>query len=340
MAREQKRTAAPETANNFLSVSHVLLQAMDEVRSILVATAYQIPEVEQSEAVLKNLVTFAFNSAHGVQVGTNEAELEFFEDDLNEINAHIAGASEKLRESPRWLLSNPKHQNRGDDAPEAVPYTGWSLRHRIEYPILWATLPAMLAASFLSAKAALLASGLPVYLDNLILTSAVAAIPGFGALMLKSMGSLFQSDKAQKAYASVIYGFAAAALGVWAVTFADSFHGTGGGSFDIFSDKPVWKEKLLVGAQIAFEFAAGTAIFLRIEKISKVYDPDTWFENLEHVGQEQIVQLESQNRVPARADVAGRRGLKISQNAALNLQVEMALASLRAKRARGNEPTL
>ncbi|WP_299587672.1 hypothetical protein [uncultured Tateyamaria sp.] len=326
--------------DGILSVDPALKQAMEELRKLLVNTAFQIPEVDQSEKMLTALVTHAFYAAHGIDVGSLKAELEFSDAELAELDAIIADNAAKMRNTPRWLLSNPRHQNRGEDALEAVPFKEWRLRHKLEYPILWMALPAMLTASFLSAKSALLSSGLPVYVENPILMAAVASIPGFGAIMLKSLGSLFASDAAQKRYAFGIFGMAAGALGVWAVTFADSFHGIGGGTLDIFSDKPVWKEKLLVGAQLAFEFFGSTAIYLRIERLSKAYDPDTWFRNLEFDGFEDIDSQKTEERADLRKVVAHMRGVQISQHSALDLQIELALASLRAKRARGNDPTL
>jgi len=329
-----------EPMDGFLSAYSALNKGMDELRPRLVNTAYQISEVQQSEDFLTSAVTNAYFALHGVLVGGNEAKLEFAEADLAEIDAILADLADKMRTTPRWLLSAPQTQNRGEDAPKAVPYKDWGLRHKIEYPILWVALPAMLGASYLSAKAALLASGLPSYIDNPVLTSAVALIPAFGAIMLKSLGSLFSGEQAKKRYAFLVYGLAAGMLGTWAVSFADAFSDLGGGPLDLFGEEPAWKSKLLVGAQLGFEFFAGTAIYLRIEQLSRVYAHDTWFANLEYLGFEETHTGHAVLREGQRDNVAERRGLKISHQSALDLQIDLALASLRAKRARGSEPTL
>lgn len=341
--RRNKRGAgdgAGKASDSYMSGDAALQQAMEELRPALVNTALAIDDVEESEALLKDLITYGFFTLYGQETGEVEARLAFAEADLQAIDDLIADASKTMRDEPRWYLANPKHQDRTDDVPKAVPFREWALRHKIEYLILWGGLPTMLVASFLSAQAALLASGLSVYLDTPVLTAAVASIPGFGALLLKTMGGSFESERGKKGFSFLIQFLAVVALGTWGWTFSDSFHNTAGGSLDIFSDKPVWKEKLLVGAQIGFEFFAGTAIYLRIDRISRLYDFDCHRQNLNHVEASETKGAETKARVAARENVIHLLGLTKCQESALGLQVTMALAALRAKRARGSEPTL
>ncbi|MGH1356533.1 MAG: hypothetical protein ACRBBS_15830 [Thalassovita sp.] len=208
----QKRAAKDRDA--FLSALPHLFDAMEEITPRLINTVSQIPDQNQAETTLTNLVKHAWTSLHGQSIGETQAHLAFFEADLGDIDAIIRDAKSKKRETPKWYLSNPRHQNRADDSVQPVPVKDWSLRHRLEYPMLWMGLPVMLAASFFSARAALLASGLPAYLDDPILPNTIACLPAFGSAALKSMGSLFQTDKGQKRFAFTVYGLAITTLGV------------------------------------------------------------------------------------------------------------------------------
>jgi hypothetical protein len=71
---------------------------MDELRALLVNTAFQISDVEQSEKMLTALVTHAFYAAHGIEVGRLKAELGFSGAELVELDAVIAENATKMEE--------------------------------------------------------------------------------------------------------------------------------------------------------------------------------------------------------------------------------------------------
>lgn len=331
-------SAAPPGA--FKSAQPHLLAAMDEIRPALVNTALLLPDQTQAEAHLTSLVSGSYFSFHGAEVGAAQAELDFAESDLSECDQRLAEITQSLAETPEFLAASAANQTRAEAAPEAVRFLDWSLRHKIETMLLAIGLPAMLATSAITTFSALMASGLPVFIENPLLAVAMSGLPAFGAIALKSMGSNFQSDKAHKRFALTVYGLATVSLATWGAAFADQFHGVGGGSLDLFGEAPVWKEKLLVGAQLASEVLLGTAFFVRFERIARQYDPDAWIENLEFQSQSKHREAADANRAVMRDHVAQGRGATLSHQAALDLQIELALISYRAKRARGSDPTI
>lgn len=325
----------------FKSAQPHLLEAMEQIRPALVNTVLQLPDQAQAEAHLKSTVNYAYLSMHGIDMGAIEAELGFAEADLAAMDKALEEIDRTLSETPQYLAASPLNQNRTDASVETVPFGLWSFRHKIETLLLSLGLPAMLATSAITTYSALMASGLPVFLENSVLALAMSGLPAFGAIALKSMGSLFRSDKAHRRFAMTVYGLAAVSLATWGAAFADQFHGVGGGALDIFGDEaPVWKEKLLVGAQLASEVLLGTAFFVRFERIARAYDPDAFIENLDYVTQTKHRDAADAARLSLRQDVAQQRGEDLSHQSALALQIELALISYRAKRARGSDPTI
>lgn len=318
-----------------------LWAAMDEMRPALVNTALLLPDQEQAEEHLKSLLRAAYLSLHGKEAGAVAAELDFAEADLEDLEQRLSDVTQKMSETPQYLAASPLNQNCTEASPDPVPFRQWSLRHKLESCLLAIGLPAMLAASGITTFSALMASGLPVFHENPMLAIAMSGLPGFGSIAIKSMGSNFRSDKAHRRFALAVYLIALGSLGTWGFAFADQFHGVGGGSLDILGDEePVWKEKLLVASQLAAEVALGCAFFVRFERIARTYDPDAWIENLEFLTQSKHHAALGSDRPHMRGVVAQYRGENLSHQSALDLQIELALISYRAKRARGSEPTI
>ena len=208
---------------NFRSISTHMRQAMDEHRPILVNTALQLPDQAQAEDHLRSLVTHAYVSTYGEIAGEEASLLDFAKADLDELERQWAEANKRLLETSHWLPASPANQNRTDEDFGATPFKHWSLRHRLEASLLALGLPTMLAASVVTTHAALTSSGLPVFIDNPLLPWAMAGLPGFGGLALKSMGSNFSTEKGHKRFALGIYGAATTCLVTWGACFADQF---------------------------------------------------------------------------------------------------------------------
>lgn len=253
-------------------------RSIDEVNQKLVDTAALMADEEQAREHVMQMNEASFMSRHGGKFARVEAKHDQLQRELAQTEAELADARHEQAQTKEWKSCSAANQTEHEEAKKETPYSGWSLPHRVEVPILIIMLLVAITASYFTAYANLRGSGAPIFIETPIawLMAAMAPLAG---LTLKLFGNLFTTDLGHRRYTLILF-FAAILLAVaWAALFALLYHGLSADGLggDIFAEPTLWdelKDTAFVFTTILTEIFIGAALASRLDRIARVYAPD------------------------------------------------------------------
>lgn len=310
-----------------------LAQGMSELNSAAVAMAANHSNATDGEAMVTGFVTAGFEATHGEARTVLKTKLTQAEDCAAKIKERLDAVTAELLHTPAWVQASRRNQNRTDEPAEETPFREWQVQDKVEACLLSLAVTGALGASVLTAQSTLMASGLPVFLDQPSLAWVMALIPASGAVALKSFGALFHGSYVRAIYAIFLNVSAMLALLAWMVLYAFQYHGGLGGALDLFASPPAWRGPAFVITQLLAETLIGAALFFRLSQIASKYSPDFWFANLSHSFLSEEAARLGKEHVAQNDRVAALKGELAEYEAALALQIELAVMAVRQRRA-------
>jgi hypothetical protein len=210
------------------------------------------------------------------------AEREVLTLESEELDAQANHAAERLRESERQERSTDSYATvpevRKTGVSTKVPFNQWDPKDRLVGVLSGTGLSCLLPAASFNVFAAVMAQGIPVFLDHPWLAVGVSFLLPSGALAIHSIGDLLSSDRARHRYMLGTLSITAVVLVAWVKLFSDNFQiGAGAVDFESLVQQSVaaFTSTAFTFCQLFGELMAGASLFLILSHVLRRYTLDT-----------------------------------------------------------------
>ena len=215
-----------------------------------------------------------WDAQHGHEYSRAKKEEEQAQSDLDECDRQLRRAQKVLEGTDRYA-SKSKITEQENSSEGDVSFSEWSVFDRITLLVALCSSGVLLALGATNVATVILASGIPVFLDQPILAWLLAGLVPAAAIALKSGSNLLQLDKSRRNFSVAIFALACITAVIWVVLFSVSFEGaTPDINLDALfeeSDSGHDLTALRNTVQILAEVLIGAALFLVVDKIIASY---------------------------------------------------------------------
>lgn len=211
-----------------------------------------------------------WDAEQGDKLARAKKKEEQAKDDLEECERRLRRAQKKLEGTDRYL-SKSKTSESGEVRDEDVPFSEWSDFDKGTIILSLVACGVLLALGSTNVATVILASGIPIFLDQPILAWLLAGLVPAAAIALKSGSNLLQLDQSKRNFSIAVFVLACIAAVVWVILFSLSFEGATPdiNLDDLFADEASGHDltALRNTVQILAEVLIGAALFLVVDKI-------------------------------------------------------------------------
>lgn len=276
--------------------------------------------------------------SHQIRHGDETVALEEMSD-LEENRRKIACSerdryAEELARTSEWIPgARPNAESGGGSNHANISFWHWQPRHQVSVIGYGTAALVALGCSWISVKASLQDSGLPIFINEPMLAAFMAAIAPTASIAIKSVGSLVKHESAKKKIRTALYLMATLSFVGWVALFSTKFEGLSG-DFDPFAAPDPVAGQAFTMLQIITEVLVGAALFMNLEAITAIYSPEYFTANLRH---EQLTERKAALDAEINAlteNLQAARGRLTELNAIRDLTIAAAELALREHRAR------
>lgn len=233
------------------------------------------PNLEQATKLIETFARQSFERIHAAKITALTLEI----DELDERANH---ASERLRELERQERNTPSYQTvpeiRKAGSSNKIPFAQWDLKDRIVFVLCLMGVLCLLPAASFNVFAAIMAQGIPVFLDNSWLAVGLSFLLPSGSLAIHSLGDLLHSDRARYRYMLGTLSITAMVLLAWVTLFSENFPIAAGAVVIEMPDPQSGAPSTgpaFTFTQLAGEMLAGASLFLVVGHVLRKYTPET-----------------------------------------------------------------
>lgn len=306
-----------------------------------VNTALMIEDADQGRTRLLELIAAAFETRNGARRAELQREIARL---LAEQAAHDAAQAKvrlDLSATSEWIPASPANRDKTLADHVSTPFSKWYGRDQVETLVLFLLLLVAVCGSAFVTHANLVATGIPIFLEQPLLPWAMAALPLAAAYALKAIGASLRAPAARGLFSALLGGAALASVAVWIALFAERYHGLGAtGLGDIFGEPSAWesvKQTAFTAVTLTTEMLVSAVIALRLSHIAIRYEPDCWMGDFNHprLVKHEATLTEAGDALQARLGVA--EGELAAIEAALQADLKTAALAYDARRGRSND---
>lgn len=215
-----------------------------------------------------------WDAEHGDKLARATKEEEQAKADLEECERQLRRAQKVLEGTDRHISKSKTSEN-GEASDEDVPFGEWSVFDRTTLIVALVASGILLALGSTNVATVILASGIPIFLDQPILAWLLAGLVPAAAIALKSGSNLLQLDQSKRNFSIAVFALACIAAVIWVILFSLSFEGATPDIDidDLFADQAGGHDltALRNTVQILAEVLIGAALFLVVDKIIASY---------------------------------------------------------------------
>lgn len=247
----------------------------------VIRAASNHPDAEQAINIVTDWAVTSFDVRHALEIEAAKLAAEPIKVRLKEVQAELKAVRAELVNTPEWIPASQINDDREGEKPREVPFLQWQRRHQFEAVLSGAAAGTVLTTSMLTAHASLVASGIPVFIENPALPYLVGAVAPTASIAVKLMGTAFPKESARAIFRMLVHFGTAASFTGWLGLFAAKYHGLGG-SLDIFAETSALGDQVFTALQIGTEVLVGASLFLHLDRIAARYSPDYVVHNFPH----------------------------------------------------------
>lgn len=210
-----------------------------------------------------------------------ERQLHEAQTKADELKAKRDAQNQVVKDTPEYFDSSVDDEG---NTAEEVPFGEWKAFHRFSYKLLSTGFGLMCVVSGVNVYSNIMASEEVVFLDQPWLAALISVLAPCAGLAIKFISHFFDTHKAKKQYAGVVFALTALSLLIWMILFSVQFNGVSSG-FDIEAalDGAGGKgSPWLVFFQLFSEVATSAALFLAMQNIEILYTPELKRNNPEY----------------------------------------------------------
>ncbi|NHK29402.1 hypothetical protein FF098_015915 [Parvularcula flava] len=272
----------------------------------------QLRNHSQGEDAINNHFGNKWDARHGDDLTRAEEETKQADADLRETERQLARAQKTLEGTDRYTRKGHSPEV-ADGSDTDTAFKNWSIFDRIIVLVALVASIILLALGSTNVATVILASGIPVFVDQPILAWLLAGLVPAAAIALKSAYHLFDLDGSRRVFSLATFGIAGVMVLIWIVLFSLSFEGaTPDIDYSNFAadngthDNGITALRNIV--QILAEVLIGAALFLVIDKIIASYRSNYRTPKEEYLEAEQAVVLWEARLSAARSVANGKKG--------------------------------
>lgn len=202
--------------------------------------------------------------------------------EIEELEERAHHASERLKaielQERNTLPYEKVPEIRKTGSSNKIPFVQWDLNDLIVFVLCLAGLLCLLPAASFNVYAAIMAQGIPVFLDNPWLAVGLSFLLPVGSLSIHSLGDLLPTDRARYRYMLGTLSVTAVVLLAWVTLFSENFPiAAGAMPFEIFEQQSTASSTgpAFTFTQLAGEMLAGASLFLVVGHVLRKYTPET-----------------------------------------------------------------
>lgn len=253
-------------------------EIMEELRRSDMAfqrTVLTLPNEKEAVELVEDHAGQNFDRAYA-------AEREDLTLETQELDAQVKHAAERLRESERLerrtdsYLTVPEVRKTGTSTK--VPFAQWDLKDRLVFVLSLMGLLFLLPAASFNVFSAVMAQGIPTFLDHPWLGVGVAFLLPSGSLAIHSLGDLLHNDRARHRYMLGTLSITAVVLVAWVILFSINFPlGAGAVDFETLGQQSTASSTsgAFTFSQLFGELMATASLFLVLGHVLRRYTSDT-----------------------------------------------------------------
>lgn len=232
----------------------------------------------EGQELLNEQSGLEFDRANGKPIERLELEIIELKDRYTDSNKIRAKLEEKVRNTAPTIKSSLVH---GEGSDKRVPFAKWELRDQIIVVSGLIFALALILAGMATIRTTILASGIPVFIDQPWLANFFVLLLPAGSFAIKFYRDTLENDFTRKIYTNSIFGVSLLSLLSWIVLFSLNFHGVSAelnlDSFDGSGNLGTW----FTGCQILGEMTVSGSLFILISDTVSKYSPNVYVENPE-----------------------------------------------------------
>lgn len=249
-------------------------------------------------------------------------EIERLRVEEGHVSADLAASDERMQ----ILLIGRKKLNKFERvAPSGQTAFGeWSINDRLLTTAALALSAIVLCMSVLSVRAALINSGLPIFVESPMTSLLLAAGPPSAAFVLHCIPDFLHSERTRDVFDRLLLGGTVLMFSCWTVCFAYQFPGVGA-TPELDLDGNGFSGSLFMWVQISSETLLGGCLIRIVDRIRSVYAPfryrrtHAFEENERAIVQEK--ELSNELRAQSVALAGRRREIEAAREAVANFAV-------------------
>ena len=196
---------------------------MEQSRRTIMTFMRTVLTEPSADKAIKSVEIFAsqiFERVHAAKIAALTLEME-------ELDERAHHASERLKAIELQERNTPSYQAvpeiRKAGSSNKIPFAHWDLKDRIVFVLCLMGVLCLLPAASFNVFAAIMAQGIPVFLDNSWLAVGLSFLLPSGSLAIHSLGDLLHSDRARYRYMLGTLSITAVVLLAWVTLFSDNF---------------------------------------------------------------------------------------------------------------------
>lgn len=276
-----------------------------------IGAALALADQSDSSKLIEEQAGLAFDMIRGEEISYLEADISNQENSVQRSKQAIDEQEKILfATSPTIKAAHSRNERAQDRTP--LQLLIWSKDFTIGLSCLLCGLLVVLMGAT-NVYSIIMASGTPVFLDDLRLAMMLSGLLPIGSIALKFFSATIQNDKLKKRYTMLLYGASAASLLAWIILFGMTFGSAASGfDWDSLGDGgSSSKGSAFTVVQLLAEMLVGATLFQVAGDIWATYAPTTLASNPAYDERKKNLEL-------LRADHDERRKSFIQNSARLN----------------------
>lgn len=264
------KTASPDEESD-----EYLVKPLREAVMSFIRTQLNEPDINKATDRVREYAAQIFGSAltpRGIAIPM----------EIEELKERARHASERLEAMELKERNTSPYERvpeiRKTGSSNKIPFVQWDLNDRIVFALCLTGLLCLLPAASFNVYAAIMAQGIPVFLDNAWLAVGLSFLLPAGSLAIHSLGDLLPSDRARYRYMLGTLSVTAVMLLAWVTLFSENFPiAAGAVSFELPQQQGGASSAgpAFTFTQLAGEMLAGASLFLVVGHVLRKYTPES-----------------------------------------------------------------
>lgn len=229
------------------------------------------PNIKEATKNVEEHAGQSFDRAYAPEQERLRRECEVGDEQAKAIQEELRALQQQKRATKPHHTLAPE---RGTDNKQRRSFAQWNLKDRLTLCTVLFFMALVLCAGAGNVFSAIMASAIPIFLENPFLAVLLSCLLPAGSVALHCFAELLESDRARMRYTKLISALTSVCLVIWAVTFGFNFQITDALALETFSAPAAHTAVGFTITQLLAEMLSGTALGLIAAHLHGRYSTD------------------------------------------------------------------